>query len=52
VFKTDLENLTDVVSDNLKTGFKEGEPLQGPESKSLTDFLNEYNFDSSQEIQK
>ena len=51
VFKTDLENLTDIVSENLKRDLGGGEGL-GNEAKSLTDFLNQYNLESSQEIHK
>ena len=46
VFKTDLENLTDIVSENLKRDLGGGEEI-GNEAKSLTDFLNQYNLESS-----
>ena len=51
VFKTDLENLTDIVSENLKRDFGDSGGM-GNEGKSLTDFLNQYNLESSQEIHK
>jgi hypothetical protein len=46
LFKTDLENLTDIVSENLKRDLGGGEEI-GNEAKSLTDFLNQYNLESS-----
>jgi hypothetical protein len=46
LFKTDLENLTDIVSENLKRDLGGGEEI-GNEAKSLTDILNQYNLESS-----
>jgi len=46
LFKTDLENLTDIVSDDWKRDLGGGEEI-GNEAKSLTDFLNQYNLESS-----